>query len=406
MSNIKSEQAKLIEALEELLRLPENKDCVDCGTKAPRWASTNLGVFMCLRCSGIHRSLGVHVSKVKSVSLDKWTPAQVDVMREWGNKRANDYYEATLPSDFNRSIELSSNSQLERFIRDKYERKMFIGRGSKPNTGGAPRPQRAQERPRAEPSAPAPQVSKPNGTSHHVPVPSIQAPKKPAQEPEPDLMKWEDPRPAPTQQQQAPNGNDFGFFISANDGPSIALGEEVKNSLLDDPNFINSGNPPKADKSSILSLYSQPPMSAVPVAVAPSPYGPNTMNPAMSRYPVYNMAPTPGVVPNMRPPVYGMPNPGYMGGPGPMPNMMMPPAGGYNPYYPGVPNNLGMGNHMYGIPNNNAYGGGGFSGSQAPVSIPPSHPTPAPVSKAPAIQVVGTASSSFQQSMSASGFKL
>lgn len=48
---------------------------------APRWASTNLGVFMCIRCSGIHRSMGVHISKVKSVSLDKWSPEQVEVYR-------------------------------------------------------------------------------------------------------------------------------------------------------------------------------------------------------------------------------------------------------------------------------------------------------------------------------------
>lgn len=45
----------------------------------PRWASWNLGVFLCIRCAGIHRNLGVHISKVKSVNLDTWTPEQVAV---------------------------------------------------------------------------------------------------------------------------------------------------------------------------------------------------------------------------------------------------------------------------------------------------------------------------------------
>ena len=45
----------------------------------PRWASTNLGIFICMRCAGFHRSLGTHISKVKSVSLDSWTPALVEV---------------------------------------------------------------------------------------------------------------------------------------------------------------------------------------------------------------------------------------------------------------------------------------------------------------------------------------
>ena len=45
----------------------------------PRWASWNLGVFLCIRCAGIHRNLGVHVSKVKSVNLDSWTSEQIAV---------------------------------------------------------------------------------------------------------------------------------------------------------------------------------------------------------------------------------------------------------------------------------------------------------------------------------------
>lgn len=62
----------------------------------PRWASTNLGVFVCIRCSGIHRSLGVHISRIKSIDLDTWTPEQVANVQRWGNKRANVYWEKHL----------------------------------------------------------------------------------------------------------------------------------------------------------------------------------------------------------------------------------------------------------------------------------------------------------------------
>jgi len=50
-----------------------------CHIAGPRWASWNLGIFLCIRCAGIHRNLGVHISKVKSVNLDSWTSEQIAV---------------------------------------------------------------------------------------------------------------------------------------------------------------------------------------------------------------------------------------------------------------------------------------------------------------------------------------
>jgi stromal membrane-associated protein len=55
----------------------------------PRWASWNLGIFVCIRCSGIHRGMGTHISRVKSVDLDAWTDEQVQSVLKWGNGRAN-----------------------------------------------------------------------------------------------------------------------------------------------------------------------------------------------------------------------------------------------------------------------------------------------------------------------------
>ena len=84
----------------DLLQDPGNKACSDCRKKDPRWASHNLGVFMCIDCSGIHRNMGVHISKVKSVDLDAWTPEQVANMQAWGNKKAALFWEYKLPHDF------------------------------------------------------------------------------------------------------------------------------------------------------------------------------------------------------------------------------------------------------------------------------------------------------------------
>ncbi len=53
-------------ALAKLLEQPENRNCLDCGTKAPKWASLNIGCFMCIDCSGIHRKIGTHITKVRA----------------------------------------------------------------------------------------------------------------------------------------------------------------------------------------------------------------------------------------------------------------------------------------------------------------------------------------------------
>ncbi|KAM9847576.1 stromal membrane-associated protein 1 [Aulostomus maculatus] len=108
--------------LSKLLREDDNKYCADCEAKGPRWASWNLGVFMCIRCAGIHRNLGVHISRVKSVNLDQWTSEQIQSMVDMGNSKARHLYEAHLPENFSRP---QTDQAVEVFIRDKYERKKY-----------------------------------------------------------------------------------------------------------------------------------------------------------------------------------------------------------------------------------------------------------------------------------------
>ncbi|EXB82157.1 ADP-ribosylation factor GTPase-activating protein AGD7 [Morus notabilis] len=75
--------------LRDLQSQPWNKICVDCSQKNPPWASVSYGVFMCLECSGKHRDLGVHISFVRSITMDSWSEIQIKKMESGSNDKLN-----------------------------------------------------------------------------------------------------------------------------------------------------------------------------------------------------------------------------------------------------------------------------------------------------------------------------
>ncbi|KAG8948847.1 hypothetical protein FRC03_000551, partial [Tulasnella sp. 419] len=130
MTSSKAQADRHQRILRDLLTQPGNDVCADCHAPAPRWASWNLGVFLCVSCATVHRKLGSHISKVKSVTLDTWTKEQVENMKSIGNLKANALYNPDTkrnPPPTN-MLDSERDSELEIYIRNKYQYKAFQDR--------------------------------------------------------------------------------------------------------------------------------------------------------------------------------------------------------------------------------------------------------------------------------------
>ena len=104
-----------------------NNTCADCNSVNPSWASVNIGILICLRCCVFHRGLGVHISRVKSTTLDNWNSKHITTLKQNGNIKINKIYEAKLKKNLKPNSK-TSEIELNEFIINKYDKKFYYSK--------------------------------------------------------------------------------------------------------------------------------------------------------------------------------------------------------------------------------------------------------------------------------------
>ncbi|KAK0194466.1 hypothetical protein F5146DRAFT_1035992 [Armillaria mellea] len=211
-SRIASERSQKL--VEKLALLPGNDICADCKARNPRWASHNLGIFLCVNCASIHRKIGTHITKVKSLTMDSWTKEQVENMKNMGNVKSNAIFN---PNEIRHPpppslMDAERDSDLEQYIRSKYEYKRFLDKSAlvASKLGPSRSARSISPRPQTTP------LGKPTPTPTNVSRPSTAAlPQQPRSASQPMISATPQVRPvAQPQQQQRPQSGVWADLVS------------------------------------------------------------------------------------------------------------------------------------------------------------------------------------------------
>uniref|UniRef100_A0A4W5MHS4 ArfGAP with GTPase domain, ankyrin repeat and PH domain 2 n=1 Tax=Hucho hucho TaxID=62062 RepID=A0A4W5MHS4_9TELE len=130
----RSSQSEAV-AIQAIRNAKGNSLCVDCEAPNPTWASLNLGALICIECSGIHRNLGTHLSRVRSLDLDDWPRELTQVLTAIGNHLANSIWESHTQGR-HKPTPNATREERESWIRAKYEQRVFVAPLPAPSSTG------------------------------------------------------------------------------------------------------------------------------------------------------------------------------------------------------------------------------------------------------------------------------